>query len=83
MRSLNISLENFYEAILELKRFFASFYYFCEKNINHFNLSQKKHKYSGSVLWIHDFIYELNLATAHVVDGHEIGRGLQVLRLAC
>ena len=32
---------------------------------------------------MHDFIYELNLAIAHVVDGHEIGRGLQVLRLAC
>jgi len=26
-----ISLENFYEDILELKRFFASFYYLCEK----------------------------------------------------
>ena len=32
---------------------------------------------------MHDFIYELNLATAHVVDGHEIGRGLQILTLAC
>ena len=54
------------------------------ENINLFNLSQKKtRKYSGSVIWIHDFIYELNLATAHVVDGHEIGRGLQFLRPAC
>ena len=54
------------------------------ENINLFNLSQKKtRKYSGSVFWIHDFIYELNLATAHVVDGHEIGRGLQFLRPAC
>ena len=44
---------------------------------------KKKLKYSGSVLWIHDFIYELNLATTHVVDGHEIGRGLEVLPLAC
>ena len=44
---------------------------------------KKTRKYSGSVFWIHDFIYELNLATAHVVDGHEIGRGLQFLRPAC
>ena len=81
-----ISLENFYEDVLDLKRFSVRFYYFVKnsENINLFKLSQKKtRKYSGSVFWIHDFIYELNLATAHFVDGHEIGRGLQFLRLAC
>lgn len=80
-----ISLENFYGDILELKGFSPVFTIFVKssENINLSNLSQKKLKYSSSVLWIHDFIYELNLATTHVVDGHEIGRGLEVLPLAC